>query len=153
MSVFVCDDRYLMMLKTSTHEKIVSKGIISELRRICAKVLCDAKSLNYSDDALFAVHLAIEEAVVNAVKHGNKHNPDKTVAIEYDITPKKIEILVTDQGSGFDSNKLEDPRCGNNIYKTSGRGVLLIKSYMDSVEYNASGNSVRMVKFKADCVK
>lgn len=149
MPVFVFDDRCSMTLKTCTHEKVVMKGLISELQEVCSKVLCLAKTLDYSDDDLFAAHLAIEEATVNAVKHGNKRNSDKTVTIEYDVTPEKIDVEVTDQGSGFDPNNLEDPRSSENIYKTGGRGVLLIKSYMDVVEYNKTGNSVHIVKFNS----
>jgi serine/threonine-protein kinase RsbW len=149
MPAFVFDDRCLMAFKTCTHEKIVMKGLISELRDAGNKVLCLAKSLDYSDDDLFAVHLAIEEATVNAVKHGNRHNTDKAITIEYDVTSEKIDVEVTDQGSGFNPNDLADPRSGKNIYKTGGRGVLLIKSYMDVVEYNKTGNSVHMVKFNS----
>jgi serine/threonine-protein kinase RsbW len=149
MPVFVLDDNCLMTLKTCTHEKIVIKGLISELRDVCTKVLGLAQTLDYSDDDLFAVHLAIEEATVNAVKHGNKRNTDKAITIEYEVTPEKIDIVVTDQGPGFDPNNLEDPRRGKNIYKTGGRGVLLIKSYMDTVEYNKTGNSVHMTKLNS----
>jgi serine/threonine-protein kinase RsbW len=138
-----------MTLKTCTHEKVVIKGLISELRDVCTKVLGLAQTLNYSDDDIFAVHLAIEEATVNAVKHGNKLNVDKAVTIEYEVTPEKIDIAVTDQGQGFDPETIEDPRCGKNIYKTGGRGVLLIRSYMDTVEYNKTGNSVHMVKLNS----
>jgi serine/threonine-protein kinase RsbW len=138
-----------MTLKTCIHEKIVIKGLISELRDVGAKVLCLAQTLDYSDDDIFAVHLAIEEATVNAVKHGNKLNADKAITIEYEVTPEKIDIVVTDQGQGFDPETIEDPRCGKNIYKTGGRGVLLIKSYMNVVEYNKTGNSVHMIKLNS----
>jgi serine/threonine-protein kinase RsbW len=138
-----------MTLKTCIHEKIVIKGLISELRDVGAKVLCLAQTLDYSDDDIFAVHLAIEEATVNAVKHGNKLNADKAITIEYEVTPEKIDIVVTDQGQGFDPETIEDPRCGKNIYKTGGRRVLLIKSYMNVVEYNKTGNSVHMIKLNS----
>jgi serine/threonine-protein kinase RsbW len=138
-----------MTLKACTHEKIISKGIVPELRHICAKILCHIQQLKYSGDDLFAIHLAMEEAIVNAVKHGNKQDPARDVIIEYDLTPEKIDLWVTDQGRGFDSNHLADPRLGDNIYKASGRGVLLIRSYMDSVEYNRAGNSVHMVKLNS----
>jgi len=153
MPVLVFDDKYPMTLKATTHEKFVLKGVISELRKVCSKVLCHAKLLGYSGDDLFAVHLAMEEALVNAVKHGNKRDADKSVTIEYDVTPEKIDLVIGDQGRGFDFGHLADPRCGNNIYKTGGRGVLLIKSYMDEVEYNTAGNSVRMVKFNSKCAR
>ncbi|MGB8227164.1 MAG: ATP-binding protein [Sedimentisphaerales bacterium] len=138
-----------MTLKACIHEKIISKGVVPELRHICAKILCHIQQLRYSDDDLFAIHLAMEEAVVNAVKHGNKQDPARDVVIEYDLSPEKIDLWVTDQGKGFDSDHLADPRLGDNIYKTCGRGVLLIRSYMDAVEYNQSGNSVHMVKLNS----
>jgi serine/threonine-protein kinase RsbW len=136
-----------MTSKACTHEKLVSNGVISELRRICSRILCQAQSLNYSEDDLFAIHLAMEESIVNAVKHGNKRDPAKDVVIEYDLTPERIDLWVTDQGKGFDFEHLADPRSGENIYKTNGRGVLLIRSYMDVAEYNQAGNSIHMTKF------
>jgi serine/threonine-protein kinase RsbW len=142
-----------MTLKTTIHEKVVLKGIMSELRAVCAKVMSLAKTLNYSGDDLFAVHLAMEEAIVNAVKHGNKLDTSKTVSVEYDVSPERIDISVSDEGRGFNPESVEDPRLGENIYKMGGRGVLLIKSYMDEVEYSRAGNSVRMVKFNSRHVR
>ncbi|MBN1786888.1 MAG: ATP-binding protein [Sedimentisphaerales bacterium] len=136
-----------MTAKACTHEKFVSKGIISELRQICEKILCQAENLKYSDDALFAIRLAMEESIINAVKHGNKRNPDKNVIIEYGLSAERLDLWVTDEGQGFDSDHLADPRREENIYKTNGRGVLLIRAYMDVVEYNESGNSVHMTKY------
>jgi serine/threonine-protein kinase RsbW len=141
-----------MTSKACTHEKITSTGIISELRRICAKILGLIQTMDYSEDDLFAIHLAMEESIVNAVKHGNKRDPDKNVIIEYDLSPEKLELWVTDEGRGFDFEHLADPRTDANIYKTNGRGVLLIRSYMDNIEYNQAGNSVHMIKFNRKSV-
>jgi serine/threonine-protein kinase RsbW len=141
-----------MTIKVFNHEKIVSKGIISELRKICSRILCHANLLGYSKDDQFAIHLAMEEAVVNAVRHGNKQDMEKDVVIEYNISPEKIDLWVTDQGVGFKPDDIADPRCGENIYKAGGRGVLLIKSYMNGVEYNKTGNSVHMTKLNSNPV-
>ena len=141
-----------MTIKVFNHEKIVSKGVISELRKICSRILCHANVLGYSKDDQFAIHLAMEEAVVNAVRHGNKQDAEKDVVIEYDLSPEKIELWVTDQGRGFKPEDVADPRSGENIYKAGGRGVLLIKSYMNNVEYNKTGNSVRMTKINSSRV-
>jgi serine/threonine-protein kinase RsbW len=149
MSGFIWDDNKFMTSKACAHEKIVSRGVISELRRICAKILCHSQNLEYSNDDLFAIHLAMEEAIINAVRHGNKQDPAGNVIIEYDLTPQRVDLWVTDQGKGFDSAHLADPRLGDNVYKTDGRGVLLIRSYMDVVEYNDLGNSVHMTKFNS----
>jgi serine/threonine-protein kinase RsbW len=105
----------------------------------------------FGQEEIFAIHLAFEEAFVNAAKHGNQLDVQKLVTIDYSISPDKVEISITDQGMGFDPAKVPDPRCGENIYKTSGRGLLLIRSYMDLAEYNEPGNSLHMIKYKKGC--
>ncbi|MCD4831553.1 MAG: ATP-binding protein [Anaerohalosphaeraceae bacterium] len=134
------------MTSGCTHEKIVSRGVVSDLRKICDKILSIAVSLKYSKDDIFAMHLAMEEAFINAVKHGNNGDIEKNVTIDYTITPEKFDISVIDEGSGFTPETLADPRAGDNLFKTSGRGVLLIKSYMDFVEHAQNGRLVHMVK-------
>jgi len=106
------------------------------------------KASNFSEEDIFAVHLALEEAFTNAVKHGNKMEPNKAVKIDYAIEPDKVEICMTDEGSGFDPEVIPDPRYGDNLYKPAGRGMLLMRSFMDVIEYNEQGNSVRMIRYR-----
>jgi serine/threonine-protein kinase RsbW len=129
-------------------KSLVLKSKLAEMRKGCRKVLVDVRNAGYSCDEIFAIHLAVEEALMNAHKHGNRKNAEKTVTVEYSATPEKFEITVLDQGEGFDPRKVPDPRAANNIQKDSGRGVLLMQSYMDIVEYNTSGNRVHMVKYR-----
>lgn len=136
-----------MVSKLLIH-KIVVPGLVSKLEQICDTILLEARTNNYTEDEVFATHLAIEEAFANALKHGNGNDRKKTITVEYSISPKRIDISITDEGPGFKPDDVPDPRCGKNIYKTCGRGVLLMRSYMDKVEYNESGNSVHMVKFR-----
>jgi serine/threonine-protein kinase RsbW len=103
---------------------------------------------NFSEDDIFAVHLALEEAFINAVKHGNKMEPSKAIKIDYAVEQDKVEICITDEGPGFDPEVIPDPRYGDNLYKPAGRGMLLIRSFMDVVEYTGKGNSVRMIRYK-----
>jgi serine/threonine-protein kinase RsbW len=103
---------------------------------------------NFGKDDIFAVHLTLEEAFLNAVKHGNKMDPSKKVKVEYSIDADKIEISITDQGSGFQPEAVDDPRFGENLFKPGGRGLLLMNSYMDMVKFNREGNSVYMVRYK-----
>jgi serine/threonine-protein kinase RsbW len=114
----------------------------------CKWVLSQLEANNFSPEDIFSVHLSLEEAFINAVKHGNKMDTHKGVRIDYSISPNKIEISMTDEGKGFKPDSVPDPRAGNNIYKTGGRGLFLIRAYMDKVEFNESGNCVRMVKHK-----
>lgn len=90
--------------------------------------------------------VALDEAFVNAVKHGNKSDPNKLVRITAELTPQEASFTVEDQGEGFDIHQIPDPCDPANLFRTSGRGVLLIYNIMDEVEYNAQGNRVKMVK-------
>ena len=115
---------------------------------LCNKLLSELQSNCFSQDDIFAVHLAIEEAFINAVRHGNKMDPAKKVKIEYLVGSDKVEISMTDQGDGFDPQAVPDPRVGENLYKPQGRGLFLINSYMDVVRFNERGNRVHIVRFK-----
>jgi serine/threonine-protein kinase RsbW len=90
--------------------------------------------------------IALDEAFVNAVKHGNKSDPQKLIRITAELSPKEACFTVEDEGSGFNIKEIPDPCDPDNLFKTSGRGVLLIYNIMDEVEYNAQGNRVKMVK-------
>ncbi len=115
---------------------------------VCRRILSEIEAYGFDKEDIFAIHLAIEEAFINAIKHGNKMDPDKEVKIDYSISPDKVEIFVTDLGNGFDPGSIPDPRRGENLYKAEGRGLLLMRSYMDVIEFNESGNGVRMVRYK-----
>ena len=90
--------------------------------------------------------IALDEAFVNAVKHGNKNDLTKLVKITADLSPKEAAFTVEDEGEGFDIREIPDPCDPENLFRTSGRGVLLIYNIMDEVEYNAQGNRVKMIK-------
>jgi serine/threonine-protein kinase RsbW len=90
--------------------------------------------------------IALDEAFVNAVKHGNKNDPAKLVKITAELSPTEASFTVEDEGEGFDIREIPDPCDPANLFRTSGRGVLLIYNIMDEVEYNAQGNRVKMVK-------
>jgi serine/threonine-protein kinase RsbW len=90
--------------------------------------------------------VALDEAFVNAVKHGNKNDPNKLLRITAELSPKEACFTVEDEGEGFDIGDIPDPCDPANLFRTSGRGVLLIYNIMDEVEYNAQGNRVKMVK-------
>ena len=95
---------------------------------------------------MFGIHLAVEEAVVNAIKHGNQDNPEKFVDVVLRLSTEKFYIKVTDQGKGFNPMEVPDPTDDDNIDLPSGRGLMLMRSFMTMVEYNGVGNSVEMAK-------
>jgi len=121
------------------------KPAITEL---CGQILAQAKQQGFDDEGIFAIHLSLEEAFMNALKHGNQGDPTKTISVDCLITDEKFDISIADQGSGFRPDDVPDPRRCENLLKCSGRGVLLIKAYMNIVEYNDRGNCVHMVKFR-----
>jgi serine/threonine-protein kinase RsbW len=120
----------------------------SAISDLYERIVSNLEDKGYSEDDIFAVHLALEEAFLNAVTHGNKMDPSKKVRVDYLVGVDKVEIYITDQGHGFNPKTVPDPRLGQNLYKTEGRGLLLISSYMDVVEFNERGNRVRMVRYK-----
>ena len=110
-------------------------------------LLSQLKEFECDDDDVFAVQLAFQEAFYNAIEHGNEMDTEKKVKIDVLIGPDQIELSITDTGSGFDPDAVPDCRVGENLYKTNGRGLLLMRSYMDIVEFNEIGNSVHLVRF------
>ncbi|MBA7481910.1 Serine-protein kinase RsbW [subsurface metagenome] len=137
-----------MVSKMPVSRSVVISSTPLAIVEVCKQVLVNLEAQDYSEEDFFAVHLALEEAFINAVKHGNKMEPTKAVKIDYSVGADRIEICMTDEGEGFDPEVVPDPRYGDNLFKPAGRGLLLIRSYMDVVEYNKQGNSIRMVRFK-----
>ena len=90
--------------------------------------------------------VALDEAFVNAVKHGNKFDAAKQVRITAEVSPAEARFTIEDEGEGFDVNSIPDPLDPSNLFKTSGRGVLFIYNIMDEVEYNERGNRLTMIK-------
>ncbi|HEV7842850.1 MAG TPA: ATP-binding protein [Pyrinomonadaceae bacterium] len=90
--------------------------------------------------------VALDEAFVNAVKHGNHNDPRKLVRITAELSSKEARFTVEDEGEGFNIQEIPDPRDPSNLFKASGRGVLLIYNIMDEVQYNERGNRLTMVK-------
>ena len=90
--------------------------------------------------------VALDEAFVNAVKHGNKFNSEKLVRITAEVSKEEARFTIEDEGEGFNVNEIPDPRNSENLFKASGRGVLFIYNIMDEVKYNERGNRLTMVK-------
>lgn len=137
-----------MASETPISRETVVESISSAVTSVREEILTELKANSYSEEDIFAVHLALEEAFINSVRHGHKMDAAKGVKIDYSVAPDKVEVTVTDEGDGFDPEAVPDPRYGENLYKPEGRGLFLMRSYMDAVEFNERGNSVSMVKYK-----
>ena len=99
---------------------------------------------------LFHVRLATEEAVVNAIEHGNKRHHDKTVHLDFRVSPECCYLQITDQGAGFDRATLKDCTDEANVDKPRGRGVMLIEQLMSQAQYNQCGNQLTMFRLRND---
>ncbi|WP_296452147.1 ATP-binding protein [Rubinisphaera sp.] len=104
------------------------------------------ESFSFSNRDLFSIRLALAEAITNAIRHGNRMDPSKTVTIEWAVSPQQISVTITDEGAGFDPETLVDPTEEENLDRPGGRGVLLIQNFMDEVIYNDRGNSLQIIK-------
>lgn len=101
------------------------------------------------EEAAFGINMAVREAITNAMVHGNKEDEAKTVEVTLNCLGHELEIEVKDQGEGFDPTSVPDPTDPANILKTSGRGIFLMRTFMDEVQWSTraeGGTTVRMTK-------
>lgn len=119
-------------------------------REVQRRILEGVEKHQFEAQSAFAIKLALEEALINAIKHGNKLDAAKNVHVEANLGPDEAEIIIEDEGPGFERQCVPDPTAEENLDKCSGRGILLMEAYMDSVEYSKKGRRVRMIKKNGD---
>jgi serine/threonine-protein kinase RsbW len=107
-----------------------------------------ATESGFGEDEVMQIAMAVREAAVNAVLHGNAYDPGKKVALEFERTGRDLVITIRDQGKGLDPASIPDPLAPENLLKTSGRGIFLIRSFMDDVEIHPSstGTEIKLIK-------
>ena len=107
-----------------------------------------ASESGFGDEEIMQIAMAVREAAVNAVLHGNAYDPEKKIDLEFERTKKGLVITIRDQGKGLDPAKIPDPLAPENLLKNSGRGIFLIRSFMDDVQINPSqaGTEIKLVK-------
>jgi serine/threonine-protein kinase RsbW len=111
------------------------------------------RSIGLDDDSVHWVGVSIRECVINAIKHGNRNDASKYVFVDFEAapgaTPPELMIRVRDQGEGFEPDEVADPLAPENMLKSSGRGIFLIRNFMDDVKLRRApegGMEVRMIK-------
>lgn len=119
-------------------------------KQILDEILAELAGQEWFDPDIFAIHLALEEALVNAVKHGNRLDQSKKVRVACKITPDRIWVKVADEGEGFEPDCVPDCTQDENLTIPSGRGIMLMRNFMCVVEYNEQGNCVVMEKRRAE---
>lgn len=114
---------------------IAKEAVVKELERF-----------HYGEDASFAIKLALEEALTNAVKHGNMDDPGKQVTVRFAVNAEKAVVVVRDEGPGFEPEQVPDCTHPERLPLPNGRGIMLMKSYMDEVCYRDNGREVYFMK-------
>jgi serine/threonine-protein kinase RsbW len=107
-----------------------------------------AAANGFGEDEVLQIAMAVREAAVNAVLHGNAYDPEKKVQLDFERTKGDLVITIRDQGKGLDPERIPDPLASENLLKTSGRGIFLIRSFMDVVEIHPSqtGTEIKLIK-------
>ena len=119
---------------------------LSQVQKASEQVLTFLRPLDLKDAAKFDIRLCLEEALVNAIKYGNRQKKELPVVVDVEYGDDQIRIRIKDQGSGFNPDELPDCTDGENRLRNHGRGVYLMHQLMDEVRYNDKGNSLTMVK-------
>jgi serine/threonine-protein kinase RsbW len=130
-----------------TYERTISSDLV-EGHRVLEALLERIQQENWNSRQMFGIRLALEEAVVNAIKHGNCLDCNKQVHVICRSTPEKIWIKVSDQGQGFNPEAVPDCTDPDRIDCPNGRGIMLMRNFMSRVEYNKKGNVVEMEKHR-----
>lgn len=128
-------------------ERVIPSDL-GEARRLQDEIEEALQAVRYGDRDIFSIKLALEEALVNAIKHGNQMDPDKRVHVAYTVTPERFDIRITDEGSGFNPEDVPDPTLPENLERCCGRGLLLIRKFMTDVCYEGNGNVLAMSRLR-----
>lgn len=135
----------LKFKKLNFTETIPSK--IEDISNIISSIMEKLYHLPLDEHDIFNVKLGLQEAVVNAITHGNKFNVELMVKVHIRVEKDYLICEVTDEGQGFDVKNLPDPTHDDNLSKLAGRGVFLIHSLMDKIEYTNRGRTIKMIKY------
>jgi len=140
--------------KQPLHQNVRLRNVrlscLENIRDVREDVVVRLGDHDYSPGDLQAVQLALEEALVNAFKHGNSLDPGKSVYVSYLVHEHQAWFRIEDQGTGFAVDAVPDPTLPENRERPCGRGIFLMRNFMDVVRYNWAGNVVWLYKFRSD---
>jgi len=126
--------------------ELVVPNDLQSAKRSEDRIMAELARCRYTADVTFAIKLALEEALTNAVKHGNNNDASKQLVLRYSVTPERTVIMVRDEGVGFSPTRVPDPTADENLERPNGRGIMLMQAYMTRVHFNKAGNEVWMLK-------
>lgn len=117
----------------------------AEIDEVVKEVLQACNDQGFEEAAIFAIRLSLEEAMANAMMHGNEGDEAKRILLECKINSDRVEMVIQDEGPGFDPNTVPDPTADENLTIASGRGLALIKAFMTQVQIPRPGNRLELV--------
>ena len=117
-------------------------------RQVVDQVLARLRRHAWADTDIFAVHLATEEALVNAIRHGNSSDPTKHIGFCCRLADDRVRIEITNQGPGFDPDRVPDPTQPDRLLLGGGRGLALMRGFMSSVKYRDLGRQVILERLR-----
>lgn len=130
-------------------KKVSIPSDLEEARQLQSQIAEQLQSATrFTEIELFAIKLALEEALVNAIKHGNQMDKNKSVHVFYRVLADRFDVKIVDEGPGFDPEDVPDPTAPENLERPCGRGLLLMRHYMNHIEYVHPGNTVVMSKWQ-----
>jgi serine/threonine-protein kinase RsbW len=139
-----------MKSKKQTFQLIFSEVVRSDIRaveQVVARVVAALNGSECADEQCVAADVALREALANAILHGNGSDARKRVELDcFRHADGSVTLVVRDEGSGFDPAKLTDPTEPQNILRSGGRGIFLIRHFMDDVSFRRGGSEIRMKK-------
>jgi len=134
------------MGRVSTHQKLTIQSDRYKATEVQETIMSLVADAGFPENAIFGIRLAVEEALANAIRHGNGGDINKKVEITYAVDPDRVSVTICDEGHGFEPDEVPDPTLDENLEKPCGRGVMLMRAYMTDVTFNKRGNCVTMVK-------
>lgn len=135
----------------SLPECVVIPSAACEAQRLRDQITVRLRERGYAERDIIDIHQALEEALVNAIKHGNQSDDQKHLRISFCVDDDCFQICIEDEGAGFNPEAVPDPRSTECLETPCGRGLLMMRYYMSEVSYLEPGNAVMMVKKRCGC--
>lgn len=130
--------------------ELVIASELEQVTHVQDQIAVHLQAHHFDDRDIFGIRLALAEALVNAIKHGNREDRRKKVHIQLHVRDDRVEIRIADEGPGFNPQQVADPLAEENLEQPSGRGLLLMRHYMSEVTYHPPGNRLTMCKVRAN---
>ena len=136
------------MVEQDLQIKVAISSRFENIDLVDAVMEAAMRHFGFDEETVERLGLAIREAVANGVRHGNRQEPAKKVELNCELKPDVMELRITDEGSGFDVDAIPDPLASDNLFNPSGRGILLMRAFMDEVDFEFDNNGGTQVTLK-----